>query len=121
MRARPPLHCSVRQYAPQSIWLPDRRGALLYYVDTTSARAPLLRAMRGAKGWVVLDLGRIAPELREELPGAPARDVPSLVLHALRRACATAEQLLQQANAAADLDLTRLANAAAATSQEATC
>jgi hypothetical protein len=106
-----PLHCTVVANAPQAVWLPDGTAVHLHRVETPSARAVGLRALRRPGGWQVVDISRIAPELRDELPGAPERDVPGLVLYALRAACPTAEAFLAAAARAADAGLTRLANA----------
>lgn len=105
-----PLHCTVVMAEPQAVWLPDGTAVHLHQVNTLSARAPQLRALRTAAGWLVVDLYRIAPELRDELPGAHERDVNGFVLFAIRQACPTGAKFLASAYAAADAALTRLAN-----------
>lgn len=108
-----PLHCAVVPGSAHRFTLPDGTGVRLYRVDTTSARAALLRAVHSdaGAGWLVIDMGQVAPELRQDLPGAPDRDVFALVLRALRRACPTGTDFTKLAREATDEALTRMANA----------
>lgn len=114
-----PLHCTVLKGAPQAVWLPDGSTVDLHRVCTSSTRARMLRALRRPSGWMVIDLARIAPSLRADLPGALERDVDALVLRALRQACATSKALLAAAAMAADPALSKLATAAAGLHSEA--
>lgn len=116
-----PMHCTVVRAAPHAIWLPDGTAVHLHRVDTASSRAVRLRALRSAAGWMVIDLGLVAPELRQDLPGAADRDVPALVLRALRRACPTGAEFSALAREAEDKGLTRLVNAALVRNEEAAC
>jgi hypothetical protein len=105
------MYCTVVRAAPHAIWLRDGTAMHLHRVNTPSARAVSLRALRRPGGWQVVDITRIALELRDELPGAHERDVDGLVLFALRAACPTADEFLVAAARATDVALTRLANA----------